>query len=151
VNRSTRMRTGIIRIKAVTSAAAVLLALSSTPASAAAGSALAQSWGFAEVSATSAFRPGFLKGHDVSMTVKVTDLLKNDKCVYVEYRIITSYGRDADATIANACNRATVERSKTVAVGNNSFGSKGVPNAVEFKMCHAVWGVDPCIKSKVFL
>ncbi|MDI6105635.1 hypothetical protein QLQ12_44350 [Actinoplanes sp. NEAU-A12] len=133
----------------MTMVVASVLAFSPTPASAASGSSLTQTWGSATVSATSEWRPGFMQGYDVSMKVKVTDHLKNDKCVYVEYRIITPYGRDADATIATACNRLSVERNKTVVVGNNKFGPKGSPGGVEFKMCHAVWGVDPCVKSKV--
>ncbi|MFC7534594.1 hypothetical protein [Actinoplanes sp. GCM10030250] len=139
-----------LRIGAVAMAAVPLLALSPAPANAA-DSSLTQTWGSATVSATAEARPGFMQGYEVSMSAQVTDHLKNDKCVYVEYRIITAYGHDADSAIATACNRQTVERSKTVVVGNNAFGPKGIPNAVEFKMCHAVWGVDPCVKSKVIL
>lgn len=149
MNRSTRMKSGIMRIQAVTMVAASLLALSSAPASAASESSLTHTWGEAKVSATREWRGGFMRGDEVSMSVELSDLLKNDKCVYVEYRIITQYGRDGDSTIATACNRKSVKREKTVVVGNNGFGPKGTAKAVEFKMCHAVWGVDPCVKSKV--
>lgn len=151
VNLSTRMTSGIKRIGTVAVATASMLAVSSAPASAESEYSMTETWGSAAVSATSESRPGFMKGYDVSMTVTVNDHLKNDKCVYVEYRIITKYGRDGDATIAKACNRQEVMREKTVVVGDNLFGAKGEPDAVEFKMCHAVWGVDPCVKSKVEL
>jgi hypothetical protein len=151
MKRLKSMKLGAVRSAVAATVLVPIIGFTATPASAAAGPPLDQTWGSATVSATSTSRPGFMQGYDVSMSVEVTDLLQNDKCVYVEYRIITSYGHDVDATIAKACNRLTARGEKTVVVGNNSFGPKGIPRAVEFKMCHAVWGVDPCVKSKVDL
>lgn len=122
--------------------------LAAAPAQAAGGS-LSQGWGGATVEATRTLHrsSGFSVGWDVTMTVTLQDRLADSKCVYVEYKVITAGGTDADSTLATACNRQTVTRSATRAVGTRM--AMATPTAVEFKMCHAVWGTDPCQKTLI--
>ena len=139
-----RRRAGI----AATLCAVVAGALVGAPAQAMAGSSLSQRWGGANVEATRTHHgPGFSLAWDVTMRVTLSDRLADSKCVYVEYKVITARGTDADSTLATACNRQTVSRSTTRAIGTRM--GMATPTAVEFKMCHAVWGTDPCQKTTI--
>lgn len=115
------------------------------PAQAAVRGGLDQSWGTATVEANRTIR--VIASWDVAMSVTLRDKVADNKCVYVEYKIITARGTDADSTLATACNRETVTRSTVRTVGGRM--GMATPQAVEFKMCKAVWGVDPCQKTTV--
>jgi hypothetical protein len=139
-------------LTAVALGAALAGVFAGAPAQAASDNSLSQSWGSASVSANAGAHQGsgFSLATDVAMTVTVTDRAADSKCVYVEFRIITSHGSDQDSTIAKACDHQQVTRAVTRVVGNG-VNWIARPTAVEFKMCKAVWGVDPCQKVTVRL